>query len=75
MAGRLVDKLQEQLKPTLSVFIVGGINGLFNLLYAIIYTVETFYDVTPLTHIYYNRLCMDPNTITEPCSVLWYLQR
>ena len=32
-AGRLVEILQEQLKPTISVLIVGGIDALFNLLF------------------------------------------
>jgi len=34
-AGRLVEILQEQLKPTLSVFIAGGIDGLLNMLFVI----------------------------------------
>ena len=34
-AGKLVEVLQEQLKPTLSVFIAGGIDGAFSLLAAI----------------------------------------
>ena len=68
MAGRLVDKLQEQLKPTLSVFIVGGIDGVFNLLFVIVYVVETFYDVTPLTHIYIIDFLWAPMQVCQSLS-------
>ena len=68
MAGRLVDKLQEQLKPTLSVFIVGGIDGVFNLLFAIVYAVEAYYNVTPLTHIYIIDFVRTPIQVCQSLS-------
>ena len=49
-AGRLAEILQEQVKPTLSVFIVGGIDGLFNFLFTISYVMA--YNVSPLTQLY-----------------------
>ena len=36
-AGRLVEILQEQIKPTLSVFIAGGVDGTLNILFVIIF--------------------------------------
>ena len=41
-AGRLVEILQEQIKPTLSVFIAGGVDGMLNVIHVIIYTVASF---------------------------------
>jgi len=35
--GRMVEILQEQIKPTMSVLIVGGIDGIFNVLNPIVY--------------------------------------
>ena len=52
MAGKLVEKLLEQTKPTVSVLIVGGIDGIFNLLFVIISMAELFLTITPLTYLY-----------------------
>jgi len=38
--GRLVEILQEQMKPTLSVFIAGGIDGLLNMIYVIAFGIS-----------------------------------
>ena len=40
--GRLAETLREQLKPTLAVFILGGIDGLFNFLLPIVIVVVTY---------------------------------
>ena len=37
-AGRLVEILQEQVKPTLSIFILGGIDGVLDVLFAFVST-------------------------------------
>ena len=44
-AGQLVEILQEQLKPTISVFIVGGIDALFNLLFISLVVLRAFLPV------------------------------
>ena len=41
--GRLVDILREQLEPTLAVFIVGGVDVLLNLVFAIVLGVALYY--------------------------------
>ena len=41
-AGRLVEILQEQIRPTLSVFIAGGVDGVLNMIHVIIYFVVYF---------------------------------
>jgi len=43
-AERLVELLQEQMKPTLSVFIAGGIDGLLNMVFAIVLGLSNFID-------------------------------
>ena len=40
-AGRLVEILQEQIKPTLSVFIAGGVDGTLNMLFVIIFIIAS----------------------------------
>jgi len=41
-AGRLVEALEEQLKPTISVLIVGGIDGLFDIVIPIVFFATVF---------------------------------
>ena len=50
-AGRLVEKLQEQVKPTISVFIVGGFDGLFNLLFIFFAVLKAFIPVNADLHL------------------------
>ena len=38
-AGKLVEILQEQIKPTLSVFIAGGLDGMLNILFVITFAI------------------------------------
>ena len=57
-AGRLVEVLQEQLKPTLSVFIAGGIDGAFSLLMAIIIITTIIF--MPSTFLYVKQLVLIP---------------
>ena len=57
-AGRLVEVLQEQLKPTLSVFIAGGIDGAFSLLAAIIIVTTLMF--MPSTFPYVKQLVLIP---------------
>ena len=46
-AGRLVEILQEQVKPTFSVFIAGGIDGVFNALLIIMFILEQEFYSSP----------------------------
>ena len=41
-AGRLVEILQEQIKPTLSVFIAGGVDGTLNMVFVIVFVIASF---------------------------------
>ena len=50
-AGRLVEALQEQLKPTLSLFLAGGIDGAFSLLAAIIIVTAIIFQPFPFLYI------------------------
>ena len=49
--GRLVKALMEQVKPTLSVLIIGGIDGLFDLLLAV--ALGSLYNQTSSVMLYY----------------------
>ena len=68
MAGKLVEKLLEQTKPTVSVFIVGGIDGVFNLLFVIISLAEVFVTITPLTYLYIIEFVWNPILICQIVS-------
>lgn len=57
-AGRLVEALQEQLKPTLSVFAAGGIDGAFSLIGVII--IVTALSLTPSTFLYTKQFALIP---------------
>ena len=50
-AGKLLEVLEEQLKPTMSVLIVGGIDGLFDLLNPIIYFVTVVINPAALEYV------------------------
>ena len=50
-AGQLLEALEEQLKPTMSVLIVGGIDGLFDLLSPMIYFVTVLMNPTALEYV------------------------
>ena len=45
-AGRLAEILQEQVKPTLSVFILGGTDAVVNILFVLIFAIATFLSPT-----------------------------
>ena len=57
-AGRLAEVLQEQLKPTLSVFIAGGIDSAFSLLHGIIIIIALSF--IPSTFLYTKQLAIIP---------------
>ena len=57
-AGRLAEVLQEQLKPTLSVFIAGGIDGAFSLLHGIIIIIALSF--MPSTFLYTKQFAIIP---------------
>ena len=60
IAGRLAEVLQEQLKPTLSVFIVGGIDGTFSLLNGIILVIALSFMPSTLIFLYTKQFALIP---------------
>ena len=68
LAGRLAEILQKQLRPTLSILIVGGIDAIFNLLFVILYMALVFANVTPLTQLYMIQFLLTPIQICQSLS-------
>ena len=66
-AGRLVEILQEQIKPTLSVFIAGGIDGVMNMLFVIIIFISSFTD-SSIVSLYVMQFVLFPIQLCQSLS-------
>ena len=66
--GRMVEILQEQLKPTMSVLVVGGIDGIFNVLNPIIYAIMVSVFDDPAALLYVIEFIMFPLLFVQMLS-------
>ena len=67
-AGRLVEILQEQIKPTLSVFIAGGIDGLMNMLFVIIIVISSSLIDSSIVSFYVIQFILIPIQLCQSLS-------
>ena len=71
---RLKELLTEQVKPTIGVFAVGGMDGLFTLLTAVIMAFSLYF--TPTVHFLILQVISIPlffSSVTQSCTELWFL--
>ena len=66
--GRLVEILQEQIKPTLSVFIAGGVDGMLNMIHALIYIVASFNFFSSTETLYIIQFILVPIQLCQSLS-------
>ena len=67
-AGRLVEILQEQIKPTLSVFIAGGVDGTLNMLFVIIVYILSFSTDSTIVFLYVVQFVLLPVQFCQSLS-------
>lgn len=65
LAGRLAEILQEQVQPTVSVFIVGRIDAVFNAIFSIIYLVLVLTSMSPQVQIYIIHFLWSPIQVCQ----------